>query len=149
MHLVIGCLLCALAVVFGKHFPGLPTWSWVLVGISGIVLIAIELPFSVSVAEPQPDSDLDARMLAAGMMPVSKMLESSALNKFFAHAGVTDLESFEQWIQMQRKEFISMQARMTLDGKEEEDDLYEWVVAHNAVLGAVMANFRQATGRKP
>lgn len=93
-------------------------------------------------------TSLDERMKAAGMMPVSEMLERSALGKFSAHAGVTDLESFEQWIQMQRKEFLSMQAEMTLDGKE-KDEMFEWVVAHNAVLGAVMANFRQATGRKP
>lgn len=91
---------------------------------------------------------LNERMKEAGMMPVAEMLERSSLGRFSAHAGVTDLESFEQWIQQQRKEFLQMQARMTLDG-EEENELFEWVVPHNAVLGAVMANFRQATGRAP
>ena len=38
---------------------------------------------------------LDERMRAAGMMPLSEMLEKSPLGKFSAHAGVTDLASFE------------------------------------------------------
>ncbi|AJF08219.1 hypothetical protein [Geoalkalibacter subterraneus] len=91
---------------------------------------------------------LDERMKAAGMMPVSEMLEKDPLGKFAAHAGVTDLESFEQWIQQRRAEFLRMQAQMTLDG-EEKDEMFEWVVAHNAVLAEVIANFRQATGRTP
>lgn len=91
---------------------------------------------------------LDERMKAAGMMPVSEMLERSPLGAFSAHTGVTDLDSFEQWLQMRREEFLRMQARMTLDG-EEKDEMFEWVVAHSAVLGEVMANFRQATGRAP
>ena len=92
--------------------------------------------------------DLASRMKAAGMMSVEDMLERSPLGKFSAHAGVKDLASFEEWLQMQRKEFLTLQATMTLDNNE-DDELFEWVVAHNAVLGAVIANFRQATGREP
>lgn len=92
------------------------------------------------------EMELDERMAAAGMVPVSEMLERSALGVFAADAGVTDLESFEGWIQKRREEFLRMQARMILDS-EEKDELYEWVVAHAAVLGEVIANFRQATGR--
>lgn len=94
------------------------------------------------------DTSLDDRMKAAGMMSIESMLEKSALGRFSAHAGVTDLESFEAWIQERRASFLKMQARMTLDG-EEKDELFEWVLAHNAVLGEVIANFRQATGREP
>jgi len=91
--------------------------------------------------------DLAQRMKEAGMMSIEEMLGKSPLGKFNAHAGVTDLERFEEWIQMRRREFIAMQARMTLD-KQEDDEMYEWVIAHNAVLGEVIANFRQATGRE-
>ena len=91
--------------------------------------------------------DLAQRMKDAGMMSIEEMLEKSPLGKFNAHVGVTDLKKFEEWIQMRRREFTSMQARMTLD-KQEDDEMYEWVVAHNAALGEVMANFRQATGRE-
>jgi len=90
--------------------------------------------------------ELDKRMAEAGMVPVSQMLEASSLGKFSAHAGVTDLNKFEDWIQMRRKEFLSLQGKLMLD-KKEDDEMFEWVVAHNAVLGEVIANFRQATGR--
>ena len=75
------------------------------------------------------------------------MLERSPLGKFQSHAGVTDLDKFEEWVQMRRREFISMQARMMLD-KQEDDEMFEWVITHRAVLGEVIANFRQATGRE-
>jgi hypothetical protein len=91
------------------------------------------------------EKSLDQRMTEAGMVSVSDMLQQNALGKFMAHAGVTNLHTFEEWIQMRRKEFIGMQARMTLDNQE-KDEMFEWVVAHNAVLGEVMANFRQAKG---
>jgi len=93
-------------------------------------------------------SDLDKRMADAGMMPVGEMLERIPLGAFIANTAVIDLESFENWIQMRREEFIRMQAKMVLN-KEKYDGLYEWVVSHNAVLSEVMANFKQATGRKP
>lgn len=92
-------------------------------------------------------SNLDERMKAAGMLSIQDMLEKAPLGAFSAHAGVVDLESFEEWIQMRREEFLRMQARMTLD--KQEDEMFEWVLSHVAVLGEVMANFRQATGRKP
>lgn len=94
-------------------------------------------------AYAQDDSDLDQRMAAAGMIPVSQMLLNNPLGKFSAHAGVVDLASFEAWIQTRREGFIRMQARMTLD-ELKEDELLEWAIAHNSVLGEVMANFRQA-----
>jgi len=93
-------------------------------------------------------SDLDKKMAEAGMMPVSIMLEKIPLGNFMANTAVTDLESFEEWIQMRREEFLRMQAKMELSGQKDYD-LYEWVIAHNAVLSEVLANFKQATGRKP
>lgn len=43
-HLLIGSLLCLLAVVLAKTIPRLPVWGWSLIGISGIVLVFTELP---------------------------------------------------------------------------------------------------------
>jgi len=91
--------------------------------------------------------DLDKRMAEAGMIPVSQMLEKIPLGNFMANTAVTDLKTFEEWIQMRREEFLRMQARMELNN-EKEDEMYEWVIAHNAVLSEVMANFKQATRRK-
>lgn len=43
---------------------------------------------------------LDERMKNAGMMTIDEMLEKSSLGIFSAHAGVTDLQKFEEWLQM-------------------------------------------------
>jgi len=92
----------------------------------------------------QPKSvPLDERMKAAGMMSVSDMLENNALGKYSAHAGVNSLEAFDSWLKLKHEEFIRLHARIELD-KETDGDLYEWVIAHAAVLGSVRANFRQA-----
>jgi hypothetical protein len=90
--------------------------------------------------------NLPERMKAAGMFSIEQMLNPTPMDRLHAHAGVTDLKSFEEWLQMRRKEFITMQARMTLDG-DDKIEMFEWVLAHNAVLSEVMANFRQATNK--
>jgi len=89
---------------------------------------------------------LDERMIAAGMIPISEMLERNPLGKFSACAEVTDLENFEKWLKDCYREFLQMQVRMTL-AKKEDDELFEWTLSHAACLGSVLANFRQATGR--
>lgn len=53
-------------------------------------------------------ADLAERMQAAGMFSIEQMLERSPIGAFQAHAGVTDLEKFEEWIQMRRREFLTM-----------------------------------------
>ena len=88
-------------------------------------------------------SVLDERMKAAGMMSVTEMLERNHIDKWIGNHAVTDLESFERWIRTKREEFIRLQARIELD-KEQDGDLYEWAVAHNAVFSEVLVNFRQA-----
>lgn len=92
--------------------------------------------------------DLDERMKAAGMMPLSEMLTNIPIGRFMAHSGVTDLTSFEAWLKMRREEMLRMQASMDLD-KRGDGDLYEWVIAHTAVFTEVLCNFRAATGKSP
>lgn len=43
-RLAIGTLLSLLAIVLAKMVPGLPMWSWGLVGACGTVLVFMELP---------------------------------------------------------------------------------------------------------
>lgn len=92
-------------------------------------------------------TDLDARMKAAGMTPLSEMLENIPLGRFLTHTGVTDLASFEAWLQMRREELLRMQATLTLD-KRDEDELFEWVTAHVAVFTEVLCNFQAARDRR-
>lgn len=93
-------------------------------------------------------TNLDDRMKAAGMTPLSEMLTDIPVGRFLAHAGVTDLSSFEAWIKMRREEMLRMQATMELD-KRQDDDLYEWVLAHAAVFTEVLCNFQTAMGKSP
>jgi hypothetical protein len=86
---------------------------------------------------------LAERMKAAGMMTVDELLAGAPLDAFTRHAGVNNLETFGQWLEMRRREYVTMQAKRTLD-KREEDDLYEWVLAHAGVFGEVHVNFKAA-----
>lgn len=91
-------------------------------------------------------TDLDGRMIAAGMIPLSELLEKNSLGRFSAHAGVTDMESFECWLKMRHEEML--RARMTLElDKQEKDEMFEWYFSYAAALGEVLANYRAATGR--
>tara|TARA_R110002072_G_scaffold287391_1_gene453010 strand:- start:268 stop:972 length:705 start_codon:yes stop_codon:yes gene_type:complete len=86
---------------------------------------------------------IDARMKAAGMMTIAEMLESPPLTAFHVHAGVTDLDSFEKWLVMEWQSYTTQQAELQLDNRE-DDELFEWVVAHSAVFLEVLINFRAA-----
>lgn len=86
---------------------------------------------------------LDEQMKAAGMMTIDEMLAGTPLDAFIAHAGVKDLSSYGQWLEMKCREFLAMQAKRDLN-KQEGDDLYEWVIAHAAVFQAARINFNAA-----
>lgn len=86
---------------------------------------------------------LAERMKAAGMMTVDELIAGAPLDAFTRHAGVNSLEAFGQWLEMRRREYVTMQAKRTLD-KREDDDLYEWVLAHAGVFGEVHINFKAA-----
>ena len=109
-------------------------------------------------AEPAPGDDqmlsdlagiveegnsLDARMLAAGMIPVDQMLAGAPLDGFIRHAGVVSLETYRQWLDMECRNFLSMQARLELE-KSDGNELYEWVIAHAAVFQSARINFNAA-----
>lgn len=42
--LVVGGLLCVLAVVLEQDLPEAPVWSWAVMGISGMLLTLFEIP---------------------------------------------------------------------------------------------------------
>lgn len=89
------------------------------------------------------DATLDSRMRAAGMTPLSEMLANIPMERWLTHTGVNDLMSFEAWLFMRREEMLRLQTKMQLD-KQEDDELYEWVIAHAAVFTEVLCNFRAA-----
>lgn len=87
--------------------------------------------------------DLEKRMKEAGMLSISEMLDNNPLGKFSVHAGVKDLKTFEKWLKMRHEEMLRMKIRMILD-KKEDDDLFEWVLSHEAVFNEVRCNLREA-----
>lgn len=87
-----------------------------------------------------PSNDLASQMRAAGMLTVDEMLSGAPLDRFIRHAGVHDLETYGNWLDMKCREFLSMQASRELD-KREDDDLYEWVLAHAAAFQEARINF--------
>lgn len=86
---------------------------------------------------------LDERLEAAGMLTVAQILAGAPLDAFIRHAGVHDLATFGQWLEMRRAESVRLQARFALE-KRDGDELYEWVIAHAAAFSEVTLNFRAA-----
>lgn len=92
---------------------------------------------------PDQAASLADRMRAAGMLTIDEMLSGAPLDGFIRHAGVCDLETYKQWLDMKCREFLSMQAARELE-KREDDDLYEWVLAHAAAFQEARINLRAA-----
>ncbi|MBP5947933.1 hypothetical protein [Pseudomonas sp. P9(2020)] len=122
-----------------------------------LLMLAQDLKSHLETSRQQMISSSEAalpladRMKAAGMIPIDELMASSPLDVFMVHNGVNTLETFGQWLEMKRREYVTMHARFTLD-KREDDELFEWVVAHAAVFGEVMVNFKAAnsqTGEGP
>lgn len=88
--------------------------------------------------------ELDEKMKKAGMIPVSEILKNPPINRFIIHAGMDNLEFFREWLRMRYKEYLTMQAKMMLETSQEHDEMFEWVLAHSAVFGEVIANFDAA-----
>lgn len=95
-------------------------------------------------AVPPIKPSLDERLKAAGMLSIEDSLNSKNMDAIWSHAGVTDLETFEEWLILRRTECMSAQAEMTLDNLE-DNEMFEWHLSHSAAFGEALANFRKAT----
>jgi len=114
--------------------------------VDGTGLVLTRVGLSV-LAAPHPESvaaKLDKRLEAAGMIAVAELLRGAPLDGFMTHAGVNSPETFGQWIEMRRGEMLRLQAGYDLGDKPKDDELYEWVASHSAVLAEVHVNFKAA-----
>ncbi|HGE8241198.1 hypothetical protein LZT27_14665 [Aeromonas veronii] len=84
--------------------------------------------------------ELDKALAAMGMLTASQMISGNPLQR---HAGVCDMDTFGQWLDMRHKELLRLKAGMLVDGKE-DSELYEWVMAHHAAFSEVLVNFKSA-----
>ncbi|WP_113154905.1 hypothetical protein [Nitratireductor sp. OM-1] len=116
----------------------------IMVGVSREALDMALAALSAPKAEVmEVDASLDQRMKAAGMIPLSDLLSGNTpLEKWMAHTGVCDLDTFEQWLLIRYREFMTMKVAYELGDKDEADELYEWVLAHAGAFGEVVSNFR-------
>ena len=93
----------------------------------------------------EPIETLDERMIAAGMIPLTRLLAGKEpLDKWMVHTGTQSIELFQQWVERKHEEYMRMRMRYELGEKDKDDDLYEWVFAHAATFGEVSLNLKQA-----
>ena len=97
----------------------------------------------IRLAEAAPVTDLGARMKAAGMHSIDEMLAGTPMDTFVRNNSVVNLDTFGQWLEMKRREYITMQATLALD-KHEDDEMFGWVLAHNSVFSEAHVNFKAA-----
>lgn len=100
----------------------------------------------------QLDADLDTRMKALGMYSMGQIMgNNKPLDRFMNHAGVSDLDSFFQWLANKTEYYTRMRLRYETGQrpKDDEDDaeLLSWIFAHSAAFKSVLGNFRQAMER--
>jgi hypothetical protein len=89
------------------------------------------------------NASLSDRMKAAGMLTVEKIMAGSALDAFIRHAGVNSFDTYNEWLGMKRAEYVRLHARLVLE-KREDDELFDWALAHAAVFGEALVNFTTA-----
>lgn len=91
----------------------------------------------------QHDGDLDQRMAALGMIPLSQLL-SEPPTPFSVHAAMNSLEFFAEWVERKHAEYLKMRMRYEIGKRTKDDGMFEWVFAHSATFGEVHDNLRAA-----
>lgn len=93
---------------------------------------------------------LDQRMRQAGMFTLDEMTYGAGRDNspFEAHAGVRSLDAYREWLESKVREYLMLQADIILRNGE-DDELFEWAVAHAAAYRHALCNFRAATTDEP
>ena len=87
--------------------------------------------------------DIDDQLKKAGMLTVKELMNGAPLDGFQRHAGVKDLETFKQWLDMRTEEMLKLKAKMLLK-KQDDTELFEWAFAHSAAFNEVRINLNAA-----
>lgn len=100
-------------------------------------------------SNPAPQTSVEGptlgeRMKAAGMFTVDEMMGVTPLTRWKVQVGMTDLDAFSEWLDRKASEYLRMKAAYDLGDKDDEDDLYEWVLAHAGAFSSIRENFRAA-----
>ena len=93
-------------------------------------------------------NDIDARMQAAGMIPIADHLAGKTpMGGWMVHAGMHDLDTYETWLEQKAAEYLRMQAHYELGDRDKGDDMYDWTIANAGAYLSALLNLRAARGR--
>lgn len=85
---------------------------------------------------------LDERMKAAGMYTIAEMMGVTPLTKWTSNPAINTIDAFSEWLDRKTSEYLRMKAGYDLGDKTEDDELYEWVLAHSGVFSTIRDQFR-------
>lgn len=88
--------------------------------------------------------ELNEKLVAKGMLPVQTIIENpeGGLGKYATHTGVNNLDDFRWFLETKHEEYCVLRARMEVEGGE-ENELYEWALAHCAAFSTILAHFNK------
>ena len=87
--------------------------------------------------------DLEKEMKQAGMIPLKDIIEGNVpIQKYITHTGVTELQSFANWLERKREQYLRMRIKQELN---KNDDLYDFVLGKASAYEEIYQNFRKAT----
>ena len=81
-----------------------------------------------------------------GCYHISQILEGTSMAKWGLHCGVDDLDTFLELLELKHEEYLRGQIRRELD-KKEDDDMYEWYLAHSSVYGTFKEQFKHVMNK--
>ncbi|QHJ81417.1 MAG: hypothetical protein [Bacteriophage sp.] len=93
-------------------------------------------------AQVQDVAGLDERMKAAGMYTIAEMMGITPLTKWTSNPAINTIEHFSEWLDRKTAEYLRMKAAYELGDKSQDDELYEWVLAHSGVFSTIRDQFR-------
>ncbi|ACM39147.1 MULTISPECIES: hypothetical protein [Rhizobium/Agrobacterium group] len=110
-----------------------------------------ELPVATVTTAPaqEPVITLDDRMKAAGMLTIAEMMGATPLTRFMSNPAINTIQYFSEWLDRKVSSYLLMKAPYDLGDKSEDDELYEWVLAHAGVFSAIREQFRVVLSAMP
>ena len=87
--------------------------------------------------------DLEEEMKQAGMIPLKDIIEGNVpTQKYITHTGVTELQSFADWLERKREQCLRMRIKQEFD---RNDELYDFLLGKASAYEEIYQNFRKAT----
>lgn len=116
-------------------------WGFVSGNTFDAVKKIIQSHFETFISNSLDEPDLEAEMQKAGMFSMDDMLSGKHETKYSTHAGVSDIESFSEWLKKKREQYLKTRIKQEF---KKNDELYDFVLGKNAAYDEIYLNFRKA-----